>query len=393
MRLVHGFLFLLLAPALQVPAPRATQESAAPVEDLGARIEAIRAESELPALGAALVTAEGGLQGVWVAGTRRAGGTERVTADDLWHLGSCTKSMTATLIALLVTRGDLSWDTPLGELLPELATDMDVDYMELTLVDLLTHRAGLSATPDLKVWAEIQSSEDSLVEQRARLTEAALVRPPVHPPRSEYLYSNDGFVIAGHIAEEAAGKPWETLIQELLFQPLGMTSAGFGPPGSSAPCDQPRGHTADGKPVEPGPDADNPAALGPAGTVHASLADWAKYVQLHLKGCREDVKVGEITLSKETFARLHAPFDGPGQKYAFGWVVERRDWAGGDGTALWHNGSNTMWYCVTWLGLANGVGALVTTNRLTPQAQKATDQVATLVIEEFQRRSQSSTTR
>jgi CubicO group peptidase (beta-lactamase class C family) len=88
-------------------------------EDLAARIEAVRAEAKLPALGAALVTVDG-LQGVWVTGTRRAGGEERVTSDDLWHLGSCTKSMTATLVALLVARGDLAWGTPIGEYLSDL---------------------------------------------------------------------------------------------------------------------------------------------------------------------------------------------------------------------------------------------------------------------------------
>ncbi len=369
----------LLVPLLGIAGLAAGQD--APVtEDLAARIEALREEADLPALGAALVTADG-LQGVWVTGTRRADGEESVQTDDLWHLGSCTKSMTATLIALLVTRGDLSWDAPLGELLPELETEMDPDYLELTLVDLLTHRAGLSGTPDLAGLFEMRTSQDPLPEQRARIARAALMRPPVHPPRSGFLYANAGFVIAGHIAETAAEKPWETLMQELLFQPLGMTSAGFGAPGKEGAADQPRGHAPDGTPIEPGrPLADNPAAIGPAGTVHASLADWAKYVQLHLRGSRGDVQVGEITLSKDTFALLHEPFDGPGTRYAFGWVVEERPWAGGDGTALWHNGSNTLWYCVTWLGLENGVAALVTTNQASQQAQAATDQVATLLI-------------
>jgi hypothetical protein len=67
-------------------------------------------------------------------------------------------------------------------------------------------------------------------------------------------------------------------------------------------------------------------------------------------------------------------------------VFEKRPWAGGDGTALWHNGSNTVWYCVTWLGPGNGVAALVTSNQMTPAVQAATDEVATLLIEEHKRR-------
>jgi len=381
-----GRLALFLAGSHVLTGLAASQEPAGS-DDVGARIEAIRVEAGLPALGGALVMLDG-LQGVWVTGTRRAGGEEKVTADDLWHLGSCTKSMTATLIALLVTRGDLAWDTALGELLPELATEMDVDFLDVTLVELLCHRAGLPANP-----AELAGNlldQASLVAQRAAIARAVLGNAPVHPPKGAFLYSNTGFLIAGHVAEVATGKSWEELMRALLFEPLGMKSAGFGPPGTKETCDQPRGHAAEGTWLEPGPLADNPPVIGPAGTVHASLADWAKYVQLHLKGCRENVKVGELTLTRETFARLHTPYAGAEPKYGFGWVFEKRPWAGGDGTAFWHNGSNTMWYCVTWLGPGNGVAALVTTNQASPKAQGATDQVAALLIEEFQHRSKSA---
>jgi len=358
-----------------------------PAPDLTARIEAIRKEAGVPALGGALVTLDG-LQGVWVTGTRRAGGTEKVTADDLWHLGSCTKSMTATLIALLVARGDLHWETPLGELMPDIASEMDVDYADLTLVELLCHRAGLPANPSPAAFHAVEKL--GLVEQREQLMRGVFGQAPDHPPRGAMLYSNFGFVIAGHIAERVTKKPWETLMQELLFTPLGMTSAGFGAPGSAAVCDQPRGHTEVGEPLEPGPDADNPPVLGPAGTVHVSLADWAKYIQLHLKGAKGDVKVGELTLTRDTFTRLHTPYDAPKEKYGFGWVFENRAWAGGDGTAFWHNGSNTMWYCVTWLGPANGVAALVTANIASAKAKGATDQVAGLLLEEYARRTKAT---
>jgi CubicO group peptidase (beta-lactamase class C family) len=381
-------LFLVLAPVPFTLQDRAKDAAAAP--SIESRIEAIRVDAGLPALGGALVTVDG-LESVWVTGTRRAGGEEKVTADDLWHLGSCTKSMTATLIALLVTRGDLAWDTPLVELLTDLAAEMDVDYFEVTLVDILCHRAGLPANP-ANLGASL-GDESSLVEQRAAMTRSVLSAPAVHPPKGKQLYSNAGFIIAGHVAEVATGKPWEELMQTLLFQPLGMTRTGFGPPGTPEKCDQPRGHGEDGSYLEPGPLADNPPIIGPAGAVHASLADWAKYIQLHLKGARGNVKVGEITLTRETFARLHTPYSGGGMSYGFGWGIEKRPWAGGDGTALWHNGSNTMWYCLTWLGLGNGVAALATTNIATPKAKGAADQVVGLLIQEHERRAQAGAAR
>lgn len=350
---------------------------------VGERLEALRAEAGVPALAAAWTTLDG-LQGTWVAGTREAGRTERVTADDLWHLGSCTKSMTATLIALLVARGDLAWDTPLGEALPELVDEMDLDYGDVTLVELLGHRAGLAANPDIPYLAGLRANPAGLVEQRAGFTAKVLGTPPVHAPRGAFLYSNSGFVVAGHLAERATGKAWEELMRTLLFEPLGMTSASFGPPGlGDAGVTQPRGHDQKGQAITPGPFADNPPALGPAGTVHASLADWAKYARLHLAGARGDVQVGELTLTRATFARLHTGLSGPGQPYGYGWVVRETAWAGGDGKALWHNGSNTMWYCELWLGLERGVALLVATNQAGNGANRAVDGAVKLLIEEL----------
>jgi len=375
---------LTLLLSLGVARTSFAQDTAQP--DITALIEAIRAEAGVPALGGALVTLEGEPE-VWVTGTRRAGGTEKVTVDDVWHLGSCTKSMTATLLALMVERGQLSWDALLGDMLPDVGEDMDLEYTDVTLVELLCHRAGVPGSPKAALLAEARMKPNEyILGQRSTYAHAVLSNPPGHPPRTKFEYANDGFVVAGHVAEIATGKPWEALMQELLFQPLDMASAGFGAPGSAAKCDQPRGHREDGTPVEPGPLADNPPVIGPAGTVCASLADWAKYVQLHLRGARGDVKVGEITLSRDTFARLHSAYPGEGDPYGFGWVVQEHPWAGGDGTTLWHNGSNTMWYCATWLGLENGIGVLVTTNRYGAAARTATEQALQLLVAEHERR-------
>jgi CubicO group peptidase (beta-lactamase class C family) len=66
---------------------------------------------------------------------------QAVDAYDL--LGSNGKAMTATMVARLVERGVLSWDAPLSQTLPELATDMQAAYREVTLRDLLAHQSGM----------------------------------------------------------------------------------------------------------------------------------------------------------------------------------------------------------------------------------------------------------
>src|SRR5215470_541074 len=83
-----------------------------------------------------------------VAGVRRRGTAERVTLDDRFHLGSCTKAMTATLVAMLVEEGKLNWTTTLGELFADTVKPMHPAWEKVTLRQVLAHRAGLRLEPD-----------------------------------------------------------------------------------------------------------------------------------------------------------------------------------------------------------------------------------------------------
>jgi CubicO group peptidase (beta-lactamase class C family) len=75
-----------------------------------------------PRIGGAIVTSQG-LIGVGVTGVRKAGTDALVTPDDKWHLGSDTKAMTATMIGLLVQQGKLRWDSTIGEVFTDLASN------------------------------------------------------------------------------------------------------------------------------------------------------------------------------------------------------------------------------------------------------------------------------
>jgi CubicO group peptidase (beta-lactamase class C family) len=299
-------------------------------------LETIRRKYKVPALVAALIQ-NGKITGLGATGVRRAGHSERVTPNDRFHIGSCTKSMTATLCAILVQQGKLQWDTTVAASFPSLASDIRPEYRPVTLEQLLNHRAGLpeDREPDDVVWPKITSLTGPLREQRQSLAKIVLQQPPTAPPGARHQYSNAGYVIAGAMCEQAAGQSWEDLMRQLLFQPLGMATAGFGPPGDAAKVDEPWGHLLDGftwKPLSPGPDVDNPAVIGPAGTVHCSLGDWARYAILHLQGERGEAKI----LPAEPARKLHTP--APGDEYAFGWLVVDRDWGGGK--VLAHSGSN-----------------------------------------------------
>lgn len=364
---------LALLPLL-VADPSGDSDARLPAEvrDVAPLLAPIRERHELPALAGAIVTTDG-LIALGAVGLRSAADAEPVGEDDLWHLGSCTKAMTATLVARLVEKELLTWDTTPGDVFGDSVEGMDPAWREVPIRLLVSNRAGAPA--DLKrdgLWMRLRLHKGTPREQRRTLVEGVLAEPPEVEPGTAYLYSNAGFALAGAMLETLADEPWEELLRREVFEPLGMAGAGFGVPGSAEALDQPRGHfrRRDGlRPVTPGPAADNPAAIGPAGTVHASLRDWARFAQAHLRG-------DDAFLRPETWERLHTSLEG--QEYGNGWAVVERPWAGGP--ALAHSGSNTMWYCTIWLAPRKGFGVLVATNVGDDAAAKACDEAAGALI-------------
>ncbi len=359
-----------------VPGPTAASLGA---EDLSEMLESIRSEHELPALAAAVVSDER-LLAAGAVGVRRAGHGERVGLDDKFHIGSCTKSMTATLCARLVERGRLRWDSTIGEVLAGLKDEIKPAWHAVTLEQLLCHRSGLpdDRRPGLTL-VRLRGLKGPMDEQRRDLIRIVLAGEPATPPGTAFAYSNNGITIAAAMAEAAAGETWETMIRAELFAPLEMRSAGFGPPGDAGKVDQPWGHRTFGslRYVAPSPAADNPGVTGPAGNVHCSVLDWARYARLHLTADR--------LLKPETFARLHT--DTFEQGYAYGWGLSERDWAGGQ--VLQHGGSNTMWLAQIAIAPGRQVAVVAATNRADAQAQNGIRQVMHQLAERYAREPQA----
>jgi CubicO group peptidase (beta-lactamase class C family) len=346
LRGVAGLAVAAAAILVLVSAPRAQQPS------LASRLETIRAAANVPAIAGAVFRATGPAETAAV-GVRRLGDPTAVTSDDLWHIGSLTKSFTACLAGVLVERGQFAWTSKVGDLV---GAEKAGKFAPVTLTDLLSHRAGLPANlPPVQTLALAQSGAP-VTEQRQRLLASVLSGDPAAAPGESFVYSNVGYMVVGAILEARTGRSWEDLLRTEVLKPLALSSAGFGPPGSPGLLTQPRGHR--GQPgslvaVEPGPAADNPPFLGPAGTLHLTIADLARWGQAHLKGERGE----DGLLRAATFRRLHQP-PRPDATYAFGWVV-RRD---GAQRVIWHNGSNTMWYVMLAFDPDADRGVVLVTN-------------------------------
>lgn len=329
-------------------------------------LEAIRAKLKLPAVAAA-AWRNGKLLDIAAVGVRKEGNATKVTKDDQWHLGSNTKAMTATLVAILVDRGKLRWDDTLGSVLA--GWKIDPGFAHVTIDQLLRHQAGVATDPPDAVWKQLWADGDA-PDAREKFVRAILEKPPAHPPGT-FEYSNTSYMIVGAVLDKVTGVPWEKLIKDELFDKLGMTSCGFGAPGvkvsSDEPngvIDEPRGHDAGGTPLEPGPAADNPRGLGPAGTVHCSLEDYGRFLNLHATGQPEGL------VSPESMQHLHTPRDG---NYAGGWGTVDSP----KGIILVHSGSNTFWYATALVAPGTGFVFAIVTNKF---EQGIENELGTLLV-------------
>ncbi len=318
-----------------------------------------------------LLWGDGRVRSLGATGVRKAGSSVPVSSADLIHLGSDTKAMTALLVGQLVQAGQLAWTDRMGAIFPELRPSMAPGLADVTVVQLLQHTAGLAPNLD---WRALARTGKPVAEQRQMAVRQALTVPPLSPPGTRFLYSNTDYVLLGAIIERKTGRPWEGVITDRVFRPLGMTSAGFGPPGAADSTDQPWGHvTANGRvtPVW----SDNPPVMAPAGEVHCDMADWAKFVGLY---CRPPGEGGPSLLGPPMLAQLTTP--AAGGRYAGGWIVVDRGSRGG--RALSHDGSNTMWYCRAWVFPRDGYAVLAAANSGTPDAAAACGDVCDALIQQ-----------
>jgi len=272
-------------------------------------------DGKAPGMIAAIISSEGVIA-IGSAGERKAGSGIVFTTNDVVHLGSCTKAMTATMLATLVAEGKLSWDTKLIEAIPELKNRIHTDYHKITLWQLLTHRAGIPNDP--RDWYAYPTKEIS--ERRLSILKDNIIFAPAYTD-GEFHYSNFGYTVAACMAEQITGLSWETLMRERLFEPLGMTTAGFGDPVKNKSIDQPWGHKKSWLGNKWNPSRDYYGeVISPAGRVYCSIEDWVKFISLWLT-------TENPILERKYLDKLIEPVGD--HFYAGGWGVAEHTWAKG----------------------------------------------------------------
>ena len=195
-----------------------------------------------------------------------------VTDKTLMAIGSNSKSFTVTLMGTLSDAGKLDWEKPVRDYLPDFQLQNDVATRLMTPTDLVTHRSGLPRHDAM--WYGTSFSRAELYERLRYLEPSASFR-------QRYQYNNLMFMTAGLLVERVAGEPWDAVVKQRIFTPLGMTASNTSvrdmpaSPDYALPYEERNGKVA----AIPFRNID---AVAPAGAINASVTDMLKYVQMHI---------------------------------------------------------------------------------------------------------------
>ena len=362
-----------------------------------------------PGVGGAVYLKNGDRTEVFAAGQRGVNPATKqnagpVSTNDIWHLGSNTKAMTCTLLALMIQEGrplpkasnplnewdpvkKLDWDTPVTDIFPELepamkAAGVFARFQATTLRQLAGHRSGLRISDAENATTRLDGGKIPISgtlnefprEGRMQLTEQLLTRQhygygvdrgdefatnQATVPGTAYMYDGGGYIVIGSIIERLLNMNYETAMMTKVFVPLGISTARFGMPTDFGGAKtQPQGHlTSNESPYAI--KADN-FSLEPvwnaAGGVAMSLQDYLKFLRLHLNGSEN-----ALTLQPSSLAQLHAPVmrvSGTDNRlYAWGWRVDSAD-----GSVLGHDGTYFRFYATAQIFLEDGVISVACTN-------------------------------
>jgi CubicO group peptidase (beta-lactamase class C family) len=312
---------------------------ACPFADFQARFEQVRAslQSQMQAAGvrggalAIVCQSEILADGVGVV---KDGGAP-VTGQTLFQLASMTKMFTGTAAAALADKGVVDMDAPVGTIMPSLAYGNEV-----TLAHLASHGSGLPV--------EFPNYNQ---EQLVPLVESNAGMSTIHTPGTHWEYSNDGFAILGGLLEQASGVPFDQLVRDEVFGPIGMTGSTMRVSEVMESGDYAYGHNGS-KVLSPEDSYYAAPWYGPMGGGWASAEDMGKYARAimglgHMK----------VQFAEQAGAQIETG-QYPGESYGYGLFLDY----GVQPQMIYHSGSVEGFLSDTEVVPSEGMAAVVMVN-------------------------------
>lgn len=254
--------------------------------------------------------------------------TDSATLDDRFHLGSNTKAMTAFIIAKYVEKRYLRWDTKFFELFPKWKKGSRKEYDDITLEELLSHRANIQPFQGFGD-PNIPDFNGNSQQKRQKFGQFVLTLEPVKLlENGTFVYSNAGYTLASLMVEKVTGKSWEELVDQTFNKDLKLNAGIHFPDNQN--FKETWGHSDEKGTLIPisSKGLNYLEYTEPAGDINMKLTDYIKFIQLNLNGL-----LGKDNyLKASTYQYLHNHFDG----YSLGWynmVEKNKVWSNHSGTA------------------------------------------------------------
>lgn len=240
-----------------------------------------------------------------------------VDENTLFQIGSTTKTFTATAAMKLVERGKLALDRPVRRWVRDLELPEERATRRATLEHLFTHTGGWLGDH----WAHTGRGDDAL----AKVVESLRKVPQLTPLGEVWSYNNAGFYLAGRVLELVTGKPYEQVIAEMLFRPLGMERSFFFAEDAIA-YPVAAGHAkVKGRQVVLRPWG-LPRSVNPAGGIVSSVLDQLRWARFHLGD--GTTPQGKRLLRRSTLRLMqqpHAPAGGMADAVGISWLLRDVD--------------------------------------------------------------------
>ncbi|GAB3194327.1 CubicO group peptidase (beta-lactamase class C family) [Pontibacter aydingkolensis] len=205
-------LFILCAI---VALPQAQAQTAADLTKLDAYYQKALKDWDVPGMAIAIVKNDSVIfaKGYGVLDNKKGG---QVDANTVFGIASNSKAYTAAALATLVDAGKINWKDKVKKYVPGLQLYDPFVTENLTIEDLLSHRAGFKTYSGDLLWYNTTYSRAEIIRRMRYLK-------PVYNFRDGYGYSNLMFITAGQVIENVSGETWENYIKETFLQPLGMS--------------------------------------------------------------------------------------------------------------------------------------------------------------------------
>jgi CubicO group peptidase (beta-lactamase class C family) len=338
-------------------------------------VDSLMQTGQIPELGYVVISADSILELQTIGFHRSDLKNEKTKAKitDYFHLGSNTKAITGFVAAYLVENNKIKWTTKFFDLFPDWKKQSNPAYHEITLADLLSHRARIQPYTSGLEYQELPDFKGDKSDRRKQFARYLLIEKPVSNNGKVYNYSNAGYSLAALMLEEVSGKTWEQLVKEIMLTKINIDIEFSWP--NKISLNQPYGHWIENDTLRAlAPDINYNLELGePAGDICMTLPDYAKFIQLNLLGLLGQDNV----LRASTYNYLHFGL----KDYSIGWGNLNNS----EKQFSEHSGSAGTFFCYTQLDKKKKIAYIIVANSATQQTQQGIFKLLKVIEQKYSR--------